>query len=120
MDLSNIKIFSKEGKDYTFEDLAREIYDSSVSRKEEISGLIKEAKNALKNPNAHSYIGPVISSYLDSSIKNDDQLTKLATVIQRMTKESSSNSGGDDGIFLTEEEKLKLFQEASLELKKEK
>lgn len=121
MDLSTVKLFNEDGKDYTFEDLVKEIYNSSKNRKAEIADLLKKTKEALTNNNSHSYIGPVIASYLDASVKNDDQLNKLATVIQRMVKDSNSGNDESDGsIYISEAEKQKLFSDVMETVKKNK
>ena len=45
---------------------------------------------------------------MDLGIKNDEQLIKMATIIQRAL---NSNSSEDESFGLTEDEKTQLFQE---------
>ena len=51
---------------------------------------------------------PLLKEYLEISVKNDEQLIKMATIIQRAVQ----NEGQDDGNFgMTEEEKQQLLNE---------
>jgi hypothetical protein len=54
-------------------------------------------------------IGPILSSLIDSSVKNDDQLVKLATIATRIIA-AEKKTEGQDG-FLSEFEKNQLLQE---------
>ena len=54
-------------------------------------------------------LGPVIKDLIDTSVRNDDQLVKLATIAQRIIA-SSQKSEGDTG-FLTEAEREQLLSE---------
>ena len=54
-------------------------------------------------------IGPIIKDLIDSSVKNDDHLIKLATIAQRIVA-SEKKSEGDDG-FLSAEERAQLLAE---------
>ena len=54
-------------------------------------------------------VGPIISSLIDSSVKNDDQLVKLATIATRIIA-AEKKTEGQDG-FLSEFEKNQLLQE---------
>jgi hypothetical protein len=54
-------------------------------------------------------LGPVIKDLIDTSVRNDDQLVKLATIAQRIIA-SNQKSEGDTG-FLTEAEREQLLSE---------
>jgi hypothetical protein len=54
-------------------------------------------------------VGPILSSLIDSSVKNDDQLVKLATIATKIIA-SEKKAEGQDG-FLTEFEKNQLLQD---------
>jgi len=54
-------------------------------------------------------LGPIIKDLVDSSVRNDDQLLKLATIAQRIVA-SSQKSEGDTG-FLTDKEREQLLSE---------
>ena len=53
-------------------------------------------------------IVPLLKEYLEISVKNDEQLIKMATIVQRAVQ----NEDGDDGNFgMTEDEKQQLLNE---------
>ena len=54
-------------------------------------------------------VGPILSSLIDSSVKNDDQLVKLATIATKIIA-ADKKTEGQDG-FLTEFEKNQLLRE---------
>jgi hypothetical protein len=54
-------------------------------------------------------LGPIIKDLIDSSIKNDDQLVKLASIAQKIIT-ADKKTEGQDG-FLTEEEKAQLLND---------
>jgi hypothetical protein len=54
-------------------------------------------------------LGPIIKDLIDSSIKNDDQLVKLASIAQKIIT-ADKKTEGQDG-FLTEDEKAQLLND---------
>ena len=99
----DFKIFG----DKNFSDLSKEIYDNSVLKKTQIELLIQEVHGYIQGIEDIAIVGPILKELLDVGIKNDDNLLKLATVIQRiMSKQSSS---ADETSFLTESEKEELM-----------
>ena len=52
-------------------------------------------------------IVPLIKEYLEIGVKNDEQLVKLATIIQRM--QNSSTNSGDNPFIISEAEKTQLL-----------
>ena len=59
-------------------------------------------------PGDATLIVPLIKEYLDLGIKNDEQLIKIATIIQRVVKSNETNNGGE---LISEEEKAQLMKE---------
>jgi hypothetical protein len=53
-------------------------------------------------------IVPLIKEYLEISVKNDEQLIKMATIIQRALNSTSSDDGG---FGISDEEKTQLLAE---------
>jgi hypothetical protein len=54
-------------------------------------------------------LAPIIRDLIDSSIKNDDHLIKLATIAQRLAA-AEAKGIGEDG-WLSEQEKAQLLTE---------
>jgi len=105
-----------------FSDILQEIYENQTTKKQQITTLISELKPLIQEIGDATLIVPLIKEYLEISVKNDEQLIKMATIIQRAVQ-----NVGDDGEFgITEEEKSELLAEmdklerVSKELKKDK
>ena len=102
---TDFELFKGKNLSSLFED----IYTNQVSKKQKISSLIEELKKMVKHAGDVATVGPVLSSLIDSSVKNDDQLVKLATIAQKIIA-SEKKTEGQDG-FLTEFEKNQLLKE---------
>ena len=57
---------------------------------------------------AATLIVPLIKEYLEIDVKNDEQLVKVATIIQRALNNTSS---AEDGFGLSEADKAQLMSE---------
>ena len=90
-----------------FSDILHEIYENQTTKKEQISSLISELKPLIQEIGDATLIVPLIKEYLEISVKNDEQLIKMATIIQRAV--NNTNEDGEFGI--TEEEKTELLAE---------
>ena len=96
------KIVFKKKK---FSDILSEIYDNQKQKQQQISILISELKPLIQDIGDATLIVPLIKEYLDLGIKNDEQLIKVATIVQRMVKSSENNGTGE---LISEEEKAQL------------
>lgn len=112
--MSDINFELFPGKDLA--GLFKDIYKNQESKKRRISELIYELKTAIrKSPlgvmdvSDIILIYPIIQDLVDSSVKNDDALIKMATVVQRIIS-AASKMEGDTG-FLSDKEKQQLLQE---------
>ena len=94
-----------------FSDLSKEIYDNSKLKKTQLDLLIQEVHGYIQGIEDIALVGPIIKELFDASIKNDDNLLKLATVIQRIMNKQVD--AVDDTSLLSEDEKEELM--ASLE-----
>ena len=101
----NFEIY--EGK--SFQDLCREVVDRCQSKKDQVDTLISDIRSQIKKPIDVQVYMPRIKELLEVGIKNDEQIIKLASVIQRIQSAQIEASGGDSG-GLTEEEKEQLLQ----------
>ena len=89
--------------------LFKDIYENQQNKSKRISELIFEIKKVIRHVGDWAIIGPIIKDLVDTSVKNDESLIKLATIAQRMIT-ASSKEEGEDG-FLTDKEKEQLLQE---------
>jgi bifunctional N-acetylglucosamine-1-phosphate-uridyltransferase/glucosamine-1-phosphate-acetyltransferase GlmU-like protein len=97
-------------KEKKFSDLLEEIYNNQKKKETQISTLINELKPLVKEIGDATLLVPLIKEYLDLGIKNDDQLIKVANIVQKSLNNKSQDSGND---VLTEEEKQFLIDLAS-------
>jgi len=89
--------------------LFEDIYNNQINKKKHISEVIHELRKMIRHAGDMAVIGPIIKDLIDTSVRNDDQLVKLATIAQRIIA-SNQKSEGDTG-FLTEAEREQLLAE---------
>ena len=89
--------------------LFEDIYNNQINKKKHISEVIHELRKMVRHAGDMAVIGPIIKDLIDTSVRNDDQLVKLATIAQRIIA-SNQKSEGDSG-FLTEAEREQLLAE---------
>lgn len=81
-------------KGKTLQDLYKEIYDNAHGTKRQLKELIEKVKDQLReNPSAIVAFSEILTDYLETGIKNDDQLLKLANLILR--SEAKTSEGFD-------------------------
>ena len=93
--------------DKKFSDLSQEIYENSKLKKTQIDLLIQEVHGYIQGIEDIAIVGPVLKELFDVAVKNDDNLLKLATVIQRIMNKQVDIM--DDTSLLTDEEKQELM-----------
>ena len=94
-----------EGK--TFQDLTKDIYENTTKRKVQIDLLISEIHGFIQTIDDVVMVAPIIKEYMDTAVKNDEHLVKLAGVLQRII--SKSNGAGDESMLLSDSEKDELM-----------
>ena len=95
-----------EGK--SLSDLFKDIYDNSNRNKEQLEVLMKEVVGFIKDGDTAVQIIPMLKEYLEINVKNDDQLVKMAAVVQRIIA-AESKGGSEDEFGLSEKEKEQLM-----------
>ena len=95
-----------EGK--TLSDVFKDIYDNSKTNKTQLEVLMKEVVGFIKDGDTAVQIIPMLKEYLEINVKNDEQLVKLATIVQRITaaEKRVSDSGDEFGLSDAEKEQL--------------
>ena len=94
-----------EGK--TFQDLTRDIYENTTKRKVQIDLLISEIHGFITTIDDVVMVAPIIKEYMDTAVRNDEHLVKLAGVLQRIISKSQGES--DESMLLSDEEKAELM-----------
>ena len=96
-----------EGK--TLSDVFKDIYDNSKTNKTQLEVLMKEVVGFIKDGDTAVQIIPMLKEYLEINVKNDEQLVKLATIVQRITAAEGRVSDSGDEFGLSEAEKEQLM-----------
>lgn len=100
--MSDFKVF--EGK--SLSDVFKDIYDNSATNKKQLDILIKEIVGFIKDADTAVQLIPAVKEYLEIKVKNDEQLVKMASIVQRLA--SSEGKGSEDEFGLSEKEKEQL------------
>jgi hypothetical protein len=95
--------------DKKLKDLFQEIYTNQKKKERQISALIEELKPMVESIGDATLIVPLLKEYLEIGVKNDEQLIKMATVIQRCL--NTNNTGTDGGLSISEAEKAQLLND---------
>ena len=107
-----------EGK--TFQDLTKDIYENTIKSKTQIDLLISEIHGFITTIDDVVMVAPIIKEYMDTAVRNDEHLVKLAGVLQRIISKSQGES--DESMLLSDEEKADLMgtlQDTVADLEKE-
>ncbi len=110
MDSLNQIIFD----DKSFSDLLKEIHKNQSKKSKQLASLIAELRPLITSLGDATVVVPLIKEYMEISVKNDDQLIKMAAIVQRLSTGASSTS---DGGLLTEEE-MEQLQNVAEEISK--
>jgi hypothetical protein len=89
--------------------LFKDIYENQQNKKQRISELIAEMRKLVRHAGDMAVIGPILKDLIDTSVKNDDSLIKMAAIAQRIIG-AQNKADGDVG-FLTDEEKNQLLND---------
>ena len=100
----DFKIFG----DKNFSDLSQEIYENAKFKKTQIELLVQEVHGYIQGIEDIAIVGPILKELLDVGVKNDDNLLKLATVIQRIMSKHQVTDDSDVSL-LSEDEKEELM-----------
>lgn len=81
-----------DGKKYT--DLLKDIVKNHKSKQNQIKTLTDQLVDMVSEPGDAVMVVPLIKGYLDSDIKNDESLVKLAQILQKANQTTESADGG--------------------------
>lgn len=111
---SDVILFKDDnGKEVSFEDLLKVIYENSIDKKESLLQTVDHVKPLIQTLSDAVTILPYLTDLQNSSIKNDEQLIKLAAIAQRSilkTKAPKFNIEQDFG--LSAEDRKALLEQA--------
>ena len=64
--------------------LFKDIYDNSQENRRQLEVLTKEIVQFIKDGDTAVQIIPMVKEYLEINVKNDEQLVKLAAIVQKI------------------------------------
>lgn len=88
--------------------LFKDIYENTQFNRKQLDVLTKELVQFIKDGDTAVQIVPMIKEYLEINVKNDDQLVKMAGIVQRLIS-AEGKAGAEDEFGLSEEEKTQLL-----------
>ena len=97
MDSLNQIIFD----DKSFGDLLKEIHGNQKKKSTQIASMIADLRPLIQSLGDATVVVPLIKEYMEISVKNDDHLIKMASIVQRLTTGGANT--GDGGLLSTEE-----------------
>ena len=100
--------------DKSFSDLLKEIHKNQNKKSKQLASLIADLRPLITSLGDATVVVPLIKEYMEISVKNDDQLIKMAAIVQRLSTGVSSTG---DGGLLTEEE-MEQLQSVAEEISK--
>ena len=95
--------------DKSFSDLLKEIHGNQKKKAKQLASLIAELRPLVQSLGDATVVVPLIKEYMEISVKNDDQLIKMAAIVQRLSTGTAQNG---DGGLLTDEEMDQLMNVA--------
>jgi len=95
-----------EGK--SLSSLFKDIYENTEYNRKQLDVLTRELVQFIKDGDTAIQIVPMIKEYLEINVKNDDQLVKMAGIVQRLIS-AESKGGVEDEYGLSDSEKEQLL-----------
>ena len=101
-------------------DLFKDIYNNTQTNKKQLEVLMQEVVGFIKDGDTAVQIIPMLKEYLEINVKNDDQLVKMAAVVQRIiSAEQRGGAGEEFGLSAKEKKQLMgALEDAATDLQK--
>jgi hypothetical protein len=111
-------------KGKNFSNLLEDIYVNRNKKDEQIKILIEDIRPLVKSMSDATILVPLLKDYIEVGVKNDEQLVKMAAIVQRALSRTGEGPGSEDSEFkLSEEEKdelMRIYKETEPEKKERK
>lgn len=112
-DLKDVILFDQK----TLSDLMKEIYENSVSKKRQIDELVDQLKEFVGSIGDATVLVPLIRDYLEISVKNEENLLKLAGIASKLVIGSKNTNIQNNNFIMSEDEREYLQKIAREALK---
>jgi len=88
--------------------LFKDIYENTEYNRKQLDVLTRELTKFIKDGDTAVQIVPMIKEYIEINVRNDDQLVKMAGIVQRLIS-AESKVGSEDEFGLSDTEKEQLL-----------
>ena len=102
-DFDSIVVFGKK----TMSQILKDVYDSSKNKDKQITECIAVLSDKIVNLGDAIQLAPLIASYLEIGVKNDEHIIKMLSVVQKAS--ARSQAAGEEEPEYTKEERDQLF-----------
>ena len=111
---SEVLLFKdNDGKDVSFEDLLKTIYENSIEKRNSIIEIAKTIAPKIDSLADAMAILPHLTDLQNTAIKNDEQLIKLAVIAQRgISKPKSKFDSPIEDFGFTPEQRREMLERA--------
>lgn len=106
MEFNEIKIFGEK----TLSDLFQDIYTNQSKTQSQIDEAIKDLKELVLSISDATILSPIIKDYLDTTVKNNDILIKMAAIIEKSIQKQLESNPQSSQFEISEEEAEELRQ----------
>ena len=93
-----------EGK--SLADVFKDIYTNSEENKKQIEVLMKDLLRFVTDTASAVALVPILKDYIDVAVKNDEQLIKVAAIVQKLASAEAKGSDSEFGLSELEKEQL--------------
>lgn len=87
-------------------DMFSDVYQNTESKRQRIKEVVQAYIKLVRTAEDAAVLGPVIQSFLEVEVKNDEHIVRLVQIAQRLVAVNTKTS---DGGLLSEEEKMQLL-----------
>lgn len=94
----------------TLGSLFKDIYSNHKNTKKQIGDVVGVLKEMVNEPGEAVMIIPLVKDLMETSVKNDDALVKMANAAIKASDKGAA-AGDDSGELLTDKEREQLFAE---------
>ena len=89
--------------------MCRDIVKNSEDKKTQLDIVVTDLREMIKTVADAVTVVPLLKEYIEVGVRNDEQLIKLAAIIQRIMAGKAGPDGEGGAAVLTEEEKKQLM-----------
>jgi hypothetical protein len=101
-EFDQIIVFGKK----SMSELFKEVYDTTKKKDKDITSLVDQLKELIQNIGDAVQLVPLISTYLDISVKNNEHIIKMLQIVQKAAQRSASADPDDKEMTKEEREAL--------------